>query len=49
MPETLAEIEESLHHAHAVHPDDRGEMWQPFVDRLEAQRIMAIPASVDSG
>jgi len=42
MAPTLAEIDEALAHANAVALDDRGSMWQCFVDQLLDQRNSAV-------
>ena len=31
---TLEEVDEALSHANRVHLDERGPVWQAFVDRL---------------
>jgi len=41
MSPTLDEIDEALAHANAVALEDRGTMWQPFVDQLLDQRNTA--------
>lgn len=35
---SLAEIDEALTHANAIPLDERGAMWEAFVDRLLDQR-----------
>ena len=39
---TLAEIDEALATAHAVPVEERGSIWQSFVDRLEAEASLAM-------
>ena len=41
---SLAEIDEALTHANAIPLDERGTIWQAFVDRLLDQRAAQVKA-----